>query len=125
MQLKLAHNPLRVSGLVPGPWLHGLTHLDLHATRMAYLPAWLTRATSLCNLSLACCHDLTLDRDVVERVVGRIKGLEVGWVQHAVCTLGHILNVPLSFFFLCPPALPLIDALVVFCDCRLSVSVVR
>ncbi|KAL4431999.1 hypothetical protein ABPG77_000266 [Micractinium sp. CCAP 211/92] len=86
--LKLGLNPLTAAGLVDGPYLESLLHLDLRGGRFTELPQHLTRASKLQFLGLACCHDLVLDRQLAEDVLGRLPSLTTltlcGQMMHSV-----------------------------------------
>ncbi|KAL4859010.1 hypothetical protein ACK3TF_000801 [Chlorella vulgaris] len=61
--------------LAPGPYLKSLLHLDIRASQLSSLPPYLTQATQLKFLGLSCCHDLVLDSDLAEQVLGRLSQL--------------------------------------------------
>ncbi|KAL4424359.1 hypothetical protein ABPG75_001660 [Micractinium tetrahymenae] len=73
--LKLGLNPITEAGLADGPYLDSLLHLDLRGGRFTVLPQHLTRARNLQFLGLSCCHELVLDRQLAEGVLGRLRSL--------------------------------------------------
>ncbi|PSC70886.1 small GTP-binding [Micractinium conductrix] len=73
--LKLGLNCIGEEGLVEGPYLASLLHLDLRGGRFEQLPQHLVRAQRLQHLGLSCCHDLVLDRALAEGVVGKLRAL--------------------------------------------------
>lgn len=73
--LKLGLNPVTLAGLAEGPYFDSLLHLDLRGGQFAMLPQHLTRARNLQFLGLSCCHNLVLDRQLAEEVLGRLPSL--------------------------------------------------